>query len=601
MSAPHTVIAGLRVLVVEDEPLVATILADQLVHTGCSVIGTADDGMAAIDIATKLRPDLILMDVHLKGDMDGIEAAERIHERLAVPVVYLTGDSDDPTLQRARAASAYGYVLKPFYFQSLLVAIEVAVHRFRTEQRLEENHLTYAAILGSISDAVITTDVGGLVRFMNAVAERLTGWRLEDAQGQAAATVLQIVNPAGEARREHLVSRVLASRIPVTLGHKELVVGRTSTRVPVDGSAAPVLDNLGRLVGTTVTLRDVTDVRKAQADLRAMAGRLRAVVDTAVDGVMLLDDTGAIVMFNPACARLFGYAAEEVIGRSVESLMPSLLTDEYGRHPRIDRSERRVPMFIKNRTTHGRCKNGATFPAELSVGEVAYEGKSVYVSVVHDVTERRELEAALLDAVGNEQRRFGRDLHDGLGQDLTGLAFLVEALVRRARREELPIIDDLERAAGVARHAIQECRSIAHGLSPVGEAPGGLIAGLRGLIGRLQGLPGPQIEFTTTNVEQLGLTPATTDHLFRIAQEALSNALKHSRANAINVTLDINATAVRLEVCDDGDGLRLPEPNTGGLGLRTMRYRAAIIGARFTITPKDGSGTCIVCECPQAA
>jgi PAS domain S-box-containing protein len=408
MSTPHALIAGLRVLLVEDAPLIATALADQLVQTGFAVIATVDSGPNAIDAATTMRPDLILMDVHLRGGMDGIEAAERIHERLAVPVVYMTADTDDPTFQRAKSVSAYGYVLKPFSFQSLLVSIEVAVHRFRTEQRLEENRLTYSAILGSISDAVMTTDVGGRVRFMNAAAERLTGWRLEDAQGQPATTVLQIADATGTPRREHLVSRVLASRATVTFGDQELVIDRSSIRVPVDGSAAPVVDDLGRLVGTTVTFRDVADVRKAQADLQAMAERLRTVVDTAVDGVMLLDDSGKIMMFNPACARMFGYAAEEAIGSSIGELMPSPLTDEYGRPFRADRLERCQPVLIKNRTTHCRSKSGEVFPAELSVAEVARDGRSVFVSVVHDVTERRELEAALLDAVSNEQRRFGQ-------------------------------------------------------------------------------------------------------------------------------------------------------------------------------------------------
>ena len=138
-------------------------------------------------------------------------------------------------------------------------------------------------------------------------------------------------------------------------------------------------------------------------------------------------------------------------------------------------------------------------------------------------------------------------------------------------------------------------------MSPVTVTPGGLIAGLRELVARLKSGSGPTLDFTTIGVTRLGLSPAASDHLFRIAQEAIANALKHARANSIKVTLDIEPASVRLEICDDGEGLTLPEIGATGLGLRTMSYRATLLGAKFHITRLDHAGTCIVCECPQGA
>jgi signal transduction histidine kinase len=100
---------------------------------------------------------------------------------------------------------------------------------------------------------------------------------------------------------------------------------------------------------------------------------------------------------------------------------------------------------------------------------------------------------------------------------------------------------------------------------------------------------------------RLGLSPAASDHLFRIAQEAIANALKHANANSTKVVLEIDPASTRLEICDDGEGLTLPAISATGLGLRTMSYRASLLGAKFHITRLDHAGTCVVCDCPQAA
>src|SRR6267154_261027 len=429
MSPEHQSAAGLRVLLAEDEGVLSQAIRDGLTDAGYEVIGSPDTGAGAVEAALTLRPDLILMDVGLKGDMDGIRASELINEKMRVPVVYLTGDSDHETLLRAKSASAYGYVLKPFRIRSLIVAIEVAVDRFELERRLEESQLTYATILGSIADGVIAVDTQGCVRFMNGVAERLTGWSTRDGERERLGTVLNLIDSRGDPVAMDLVARVLHSRNTLAFGRDAFVISREGVRVPVDGGLSCVVDSLDRVVGACITLRDVTDARQAES-------------------------------------------------------------------------------------------------------------------------ERRHLEAALLDAVGREQRRFGSDLHDGLGQELTGLSLLISALTSTARATHSPHTGDLERAYEVVRHALRSCQTIARGLSPIGPGEGGLIGALRALVSRLKGTASkPSVDISVSEVSRLGLSPATTDHLFRIAQEALTNALKHANANFIRVTLDVERERVRLEIC----------------------------------------------------
>ncbi len=600
MNTTHSSLIGLRVLIVEDEALISEVVSERLEGIGCKVVGIADSGMTAIEAAVRLRPDLILMDVRLVGPVDGIEAAAAIQEKLAVAIVFLTAHADEITLRRAEATSGVGYVLKPIHFESLLVAMDMALNRFRVERKLEARQLTHAAILGSISDGVITTDIDGEVQFMNAVAERLTGWDLVEAQGNPLNAVLRLVDSSGRAGKSHGGLSALQTRSDVTLDRDACLVSRGGRRVPIEGGAAPVTDGLGRHVGATVTFRDVSSMRRVESDLRALAGRLQTVVDTAVDGVLLVDRLGTIVMFNPACVRLFGYTEEEAIGGRIDMLMPSPLAEGAIERTPESSSDIRAPLSISARQIRARRRDGTTFSAELSLGEFPNDGSPLFVGVVHDVTERRELEAALLDAIGHEQRRLGRDLHDGLGQELVALSLLLAALARNAVQAQLSIAPDLERAVKVVKHAIQSTRGVARGLSPIDNETGGLISGLRDLVARLGELPGPKIRFSAIEAAQLGLTPASTDHLYRIAQEALTNALRHAGANYIDVTVDVEPTTVRLEICDDGKGGQLTEGKGSGLGLRTMRYRAALIGARFNIT-QGTPGTCIVCECPQAA
>ncbi|MGA2188215.1 MAG: PAS domain-containing sensor histidine kinase [Steroidobacteraceae bacterium] len=329
--------------------------------------------------------------------------------------------------------------------------------------------------------------------------------------------------------------------------------------------------------------------------------RYEQIFDYLPDSAFVLNRDWTISRANARSAELFGYERDELVGMPFETLVPTQLLQRYvTRRDEYLRALERGPMS-PGMSHVGLCKDGSTFPAELSLGKALHGGQSVFLSVVRDMSERKELEAALLDAIGHEQRRLGDDLHDGLGQELTGLSLLLSAFVSSMRHGKSLQVTDLDRALDVAQHALQSCRSIARGLSPVTETQGGLIAGLRELVARLKTGSGPTLDFTTIGTTRLGLSPAASDHLYRIAQEAITNALKHAHANSIRVTLDIEAASVRLEIRDDGEGLTLPEISATGLGLRTMTYRASLLGAKLHITRLDHAGTCVVCECPQAA
>ena len=215
------------------------------------------------------------------------------------------------------------------------------------------------------------------------------------------------------------------------------------------------------------------------------------------------------------------------------------------------------------------------------------------------VIERLRLELALRQAAAEERRRLARELHDGLGQDLTGFAMLADGLAKQLDRSGLPVPKELDRLAAMARQAIVTCRDIARGLSPLGGPRSGLTEALRDLTDRVGGPPGPRVCLTLELHAAITISREASEHLYRIAQEAITNAMKHSRAPTVEVRLEVDTDAIRLRVLDDGVGPPGPASKSSGLGLQTMRDRAAAIGARLSVVARHEGGTAVICEAPQ--
>ncbi len=183
-----------RVLVVEDEALIAHDIQDRLERGGISVTGVADTGEDAISLAQDSRPDLVLMDIRLKGAMNGIQAATEIHRLLDIPVVYLTAHADRDTMERAKASGACGYLTKPLGITPLPTAVEEAIQKHRLQRQLREREAWLAATLRSVREAIAATDTEGRVLFLNPQAENLLGLSGNDWRGK---TVDQLIRFGG--------------------------------------------------------------------------------------------------------------------------------------------------------------------------------------------------------------------------------------------------------------------------------------------------------------------------------------------------------------------------------------------------------------------
>lgn len=256
------------ILVVEDEQIIAMGIERQLKRMGYAVAGLAATGEEGVQMATTLRPNLVLMDIRLGAGLDGVEAAGVIRRRLNVPVVYLTAHSDDATLQRAKLTEPFGYILKPYEDNDLRIAIEMGLYKHQMEQRLRENEQWLAATLGSIGDGVIATDEHGQVRFMNSLAEQHTGWTQKDALGKDVREVFHIVEEQTRQPVKSPALEALETGAPTTLTPNTFLIAKDGTERPIDDSASPIRDTPGHLVGTVLVFRDVTERRRLEEHLR---------------------------------------------------------------------------------------------------------------------------------------------------------------------------------------------------------------------------------------------------------------------------------------------------------------------------------------------
>jgi len=293
-------IAKARIMVVEDDRIVARDIREQLGRIGHSVIAVTHSGEAAVDLAVAEKPDLVLMDVRLDGRMDGIDAAELIRTRCQIPVVFLTAYADDETVRRASRAEPFGYLLKPFEDLHLRSVIAMALHKHAAERKLRESERRFEATLSSIGDGVIATDERSRITFINPVAERLTGWPRQQAIGQLLSLVYRVSDRGGEPACN---GSPAAARL----------TGRDGREFPIEEKSAPIIDDAGASTGAVLVFSDTSERRRtaaalqnAQSDLARMSrmttvGQLTASIAHEVNQPLM-----AVVMNADACLKWLG-------------------------------------------------------------------------------------------------------------------------------------------------------------------------------------------------------------------------------------------------------------------------------------------------------
>ena len=259
-----------QILVVEDERLVAKHIENMVRGLGYDVAGVAATGEDAVRIALGTMPDLVLMDIMLRGDMDGIAASEQIWDKAAIPVVYLTAYADEATLERAKVTDPFGYLLKPFEERELFTAIEMALYKHKTDRELKERERWLSTILTSIGDGVISTDREGRVTFMNSIAEVLTGRKKDDCLGRDLGEVLVLIGEK-TGRRVPVSARKTSRKKDRLPDGQGLLLLRGEDKLPVEVGASFIRAEKDQVDGMVLVFRDVTQRNLQQERLSFLA------------------------------------------------------------------------------------------------------------------------------------------------------------------------------------------------------------------------------------------------------------------------------------------------------------------------------------------
>lgn len=462
-----------RILVVEDEGIVAKDIVDSLKKLGYEVSAAVASGKEALKNIEENKPDLVLMDIILKGELNGIETTAKINSRFDIPVIYLTAYADDKTLERAKITEPFGYLIKPFEDRELNSVIEMAFYKHKAEMKLKESKEWLSTTLNSIGDAVIATDERSYVKFMNPIAQSLTGWEEKEAAGKPLETVFNIVNEVTGNEVESPVKKVLKEGIIVGLANHTLLIAKDGTKRPIDDSGAPIRNSEGNIIGIVLIFRDITDRRKAEIALANEKEQLAVTLRSIGDGVITTDTEGKVVLINKVAEKLTGWAQEEALHKPLPEVFNIIV--EKTRVPCEDPVQKVLQtggiVGLANHTVLI-SKDGIERVIADSAAPIRGKNSTIIgvVLIFRDITEKKKMEDELMKARKLESIGI---LAGGIAHDFNNLltGILGNVSLAKACPEDHEMLSrcltNAEKATLRARDLTQQLLTFSKGGAPV--------------------------------------------------------------------------------------------------------------------------------------
>jgi PAS domain S-box-containing protein len=470
-----------------------------------------------------------------------------------------------------------------------------------------------AAIIQNSEDAIISMTLTGIVMSWNVGARRLFGYRAEEMIAQPITRII----PEDRLKEENDILARL--RRGERLDHFETVRRRSDgSLIDVSLAVSPIWDASGNLIGASKIAHDITAQKKVQQGLLDSQARFQGIIDSAMDAIITIDESQRVVLFNTAAERMFGCAATEALGETLDRFIPSRFREAHRLH---------VQNFGATGATSramGKLKpltairaDGREFPIEASISQTKVGATKLFTVILRDITERKAAQEALsrseeqLRALAirlqrareEEASRIARELHDQLGRYLTMIKMDVLLIDKIAARQ--PSVEDIHSIGEKARmmlealdETVQVVRKIATELRPGILDDLGLAAAVDWQAKEFERRAGV-VSVVRVTEEDLDLSREQATAFFRIFQEILTNVARHAKAERIWINLESQEGTVALEVEDDGVGIASDAVNQPqALGLLGMRERAAIFGGHVEISGTHGKGTTVIVRMP---
>ena len=346
------------------------------------IVATVSSGEEAIIKAEELKPDIIIMDIVLSGEIDGIAASKEITERFAIPILYLTSQVDDDILQRTRVTEPYGYILKPVTESGLRSTIETALLRHSLERQLRESEEQFRTLVENINDVLYILDLQGNITYISPVLERVSQYRTEEIIGK---NFIEFIHPDDLPELIESYNRTIQGDLEPS---EFRILDRDGSVRHVRTSSHPIMEG-GEVVGLTALMTDITERKRAEEALQESEERFRRLSDSAEEGIAI-HDRGIIIEANDALARMFGYEPHELIGLNAEELATPESWKTILKNIATD--------FEKPYEGIGVRKDGTTFYCQLIGKSCQYSGKTLRVATFIDITDRKLVEEALRES-----------------------------------------------------------------------------------------------------------------------------------------------------------------------------------------------------------
>lgn len=307
-----------------------------------------------------------------------------------------------------------------------------------------------------------------------------------------------------------------------------------------------------------ISLLNVSKLKKTERQLRRSKLLAQNLFDSSADAIIIINDQGNVLSCNVAVKEMFGYQERELTGKPLDEILPHVSYEDTGFMKKNDVLAKEESNGI-GLELQGKKKDGTEFPVEITLSEISWDSRKIFTGIIRDLTERRNLERRIFEIGSEERRRIGCELHDGLGQMLTGIRFLSENLAKNLKAHGSPGVDDANEIAEMVNDADEYTRTLSRGLVHVDLEKKGLSVGLQKLCAKFTNVTGISCQYVENGdveIENYNISL----HLYRIAQEAVNNAMKHANADHIIVHLSRDLRETRVTITDNGDGF---EQGTG--------------------------------------